>query len=125
MPGSGSGCGISVGHPARWEIDVDQTDYERRMADRFAAFDHDGDGIVTVADFEATALKILGEFGLPRESEKGTALLEGAHQFWKGLSELVDTDRDGKITQAECVDGASSRLLDNPDGFAEVVRPWA
>jgi Ca2+-binding EF-hand superfamily protein len=107
------------------EVDVSPSDYQNRMADRFAAFDRDGDGSVTAGDFEAMALKVLTEFGLPPNSGKGRALLEGAQQFWGRLCEVADTSRDGEIAQSEFVDAASSQLLDNPDGFTEMVRPWA
>ena len=107
------------------ETDVSQIDYQRRMADRFAAFDKDGDGSVTVGDFEAMASKILTEFRQAPGSEKGKALLEGAQQFWAGLSKVVDTSGEGRITESEFVEAAVSRLLNNPDGFTEIVRPWA
>jgi Ca2+-binding EF-hand superfamily protein len=106
-------------------VNVNKNDYQSRMADRFAAFDRDKDGSVTAADFEAMASKILAEFDERKESDKGKALLDGAQQFWRNLCKVVDASGDERITEQEFVEAAVNRLLNNPDGFTEIVRPWA
>ncbi|XVS62116.1 EF-hand domain-containing protein [Actinosynnema sp. CA-299493] len=102
-----------------------QDAYTTKMAARFATFDRDHDGRVTVDDFEAMARSVLLTFGLPPESAKGRELMAGARAFFTGLAEVADADDDGAITESEFVSAAQDRLRDNPGGFAVIVRPWA
>lgn len=104
---------------------MDQRPYERKMSARFRTFDHDRDGVITAADFEAMALSILTEFGVLLDSSKGVALLDGARHYWEGLSGRLDTDLDAQVTEEEFIEASKTELLGNPDGFTEIIRPWA
>ncbi|MET9427279.1 MULTISPECIES: EF-hand domain-containing protein [unclassified Streptomyces] len=98
--------------------------YQRRIADRFDAFDQDGNGYISREDFTTAASRLLEAFGTPFRSEKGQALAVGAEAFWQGLAGIADVDGDQRVTRAEFVHGAVKRLRDNPERFAEIARPF-
>ncbi|GAA2165332.1 hypothetical protein GCM10010403_41950 [Glycomyces rutgersensis] len=103
---------------------MSQNDYRAKMRTRFATFDIDGDGEVTAADFEAMARRVIEEFEVREGSPEASAILEGAHRFFVGLAEATDTDGSGSISEREFLEGAEQRLLDNPEGFDAIARPW-
>ncbi|MEU3985500.1 EF-hand domain-containing protein [Streptomyces sp. NPDC026672] len=100
------------------------TEYERRIAARFATFDQDGNGYIDREDFSGAAKALLAEFGTAARSDKGQALYAGAEAFWQGMAGIADRDGDQRITRDEFVGGAVKRLRDNPDRFAEIARPF-
>lgn len=100
------------------------TEYERRIAARFATFDQDGNGWIDREDFNAAAKALLAEFTVPARSDKGQALYAGAEAFWQGMAGIADRDGDQRITREEFVTGAVKRLRDNPARFAEIARPF-
>ncbi|MDO0927213.1 EF-hand domain-containing protein [Streptomyces sp. TG1A-8] len=100
------------------------TEYERRIAARFATFDQDGNGRIDRGDFNAAAKALLAEFAVPARSDRGQALYAGAEAFWQGMAGIADRDGDQRITREEFVTGAVKRLRDNPDRFAEIARPF-
>lgn len=100
------------------------TEYERRIAARFALFDQDGSGYIDRMDFSGAAKALLAEFGVAARSDRGQALYAGAEAFWQGMAGIADRDGDQRITREEFVTGAVKRLRDNPEGFAEIARPF-
>ncbi|MGW4561975.1 EF-hand domain-containing protein [Streptomyces sp. NPDC004561] len=100
------------------------TEYERRIAARFATFDQDGNGYIDREDFSAAAKALLAEFSVPARSAEGQALYAGAEAFWQGMAGIADRDGDQRITREEFVTGAVKRLRDNPGRFAEIARPF-
>ncbi|MFF1448506.1 EF-hand domain-containing protein [Streptomyces sp. NPDC058274] len=100
------------------------TEYERRIAARFATFDQDGNGYINREDFNAAAKAVLAEFGKAARSDQGQYLYSGAEAFWQGMAGIADRDGDQRITREEFVNGAVKRLRDNPDRFAEIARPF-
>ncbi|MER6357639.1 EF-hand domain-containing protein [Streptomyces sp. NPDC001634] len=100
------------------------TEYERRIAARFATFDQDGNGYIDREDFSAAAKAVLTEFGTAARSEQGQALYAGGEAFWQGMAGIADRDGDQRITREEFVGGAVKRLRDNPERFAEIARPF-
>ncbi|WP_133912057.1 EF-hand domain-containing protein [Streptomyces sp. NBC_00582] len=100
------------------------SEYERRIADRFATFDQDGNGYIDREDFGAAAKALLAEFGTAARSDRGQALYAGAEAFWQGMAGIADRDGDQRITRDEFVGGAVKRLHDNPGRFAEIARPF-
>jgi len=100
------------------------SEYERRIAARFAGFDQDGNGWIDREDFSAAAKAVLAEFGTTARSDKGQALYVGAEAFWQGMAGIADRDGDQRITREEFVSGAVKRLRDNPERFAEIARPF-
>ncbi|MEU0738307.1 EF-hand domain-containing protein [Streptomyces sp. NPDC006134] len=103
---------------------MDSSEYERRIADRFATFDQDGNGYIDREDFNGAAKALLQEFGMAARSDKGQALYGGAEAFWQGMAGMADRDGDQRITREEFVSGAVKRLRDNPDRFTEIARPF-
>ncbi|WP_200307212.1 EF-hand domain-containing protein [Streptomyces adelaidensis] len=100
------------------------SEYERRIAARFATFDQDGNGWIDREDFSAASKAVLSEFGTTARSDKGQALYMGAEAFWQGMAGMADRDGDQRITRDEFVNGAVKRLRDNPGRFAEIARPF-
>ncbi|MEU9189539.1 EF-hand domain-containing protein [Streptomyces sp. NPDC048484] len=100
------------------------TEYERKIAARFATFDQDGNGYIDREDFNAATKALLAEFGTTARCDKGQALYIGAEAFWQGMAGIADRDGDQRITREEFVNGAVKRLRDNPDRFAEIARPF-
>ncbi|MEG3627356.1 EF-hand domain-containing protein [Streptomyces poriticola] len=100
------------------------SEYERRIAARFATFDQDGNGYIDRQDFSGAAKALLAEFGITARSDRGQALYIGAEAFWQGMAGIADRDGDQRITREEFVTGAVKRLRDNPDRFAEIARPF-
>jgi Ca2+-binding EF-hand superfamily protein len=100
------------------------SEYERRIAARFATFDQDGNGYIDREDFSGAAKRLLAEFGTAARSDKGQALYGGAEAFWQGMAGIADRDGDQRIDREEFVYGAVKRLRDNPDRFAEIARPF-
>ncbi|WP_320781411.1 EF-hand domain-containing protein [Streptomyces sp. CRN 30] len=100
------------------------SEYERRIADRFATFDQDGNGCIDREDFSGAAQALLTEFDVAARSDRGQALYGGAEAFWQGMAGIADRDGDQRISRAEFVTGAVKRLRDNPDRFAEIARPF-
>ncbi|WP_217244888.1 EF-hand domain-containing protein [Streptomyces sp. AC602_WCS936] len=100
------------------------SEYERRIAARFATFDQDGNGYIDRADFNAAAKALLAEFDAAARSEKGQSLYGGAEALWQGMAGIADRDGDQRITREEFVTAAVKRLRDNPDRFAEIARPF-
>ncbi|MFK4145897.1 EF-hand domain-containing protein [Streptomyces sp. NPDC004065] len=100
------------------------SEYERRIATRFATFDQDGNGWIDREDFSVAAKALLAEFGVTARSDKGQALYGGAEAFWQGMAGIADRDGDQRITREEFVTGAVKRLRDNPERFAEIARPF-
>ncbi|GGM02732.1 calcium-binding protein [Streptomyces fumigatiscleroticus] len=100
------------------------SEYERRIAARFATFDQDGNGYIDREDFSGAAKALLAEFAVAARSDRGQALYGGAEAFWQGMAGMADRDGDQRITREEFVHGAVKRLRDNPDRFAEIARPF-
>ncbi|MDT0438093.1 MULTISPECIES: EF-hand domain-containing protein [Streptomyces] len=100
------------------------SEYERRIAARFATFDQDGNGTIDREDFSGAAKALLAEFGVTARSDRGQALYAGAEAFWQGMAGIADRDGDQRITREEFVTGAVKRLRDNPERFAEIARPF-
>ncbi|MFI1419599.1 EF-hand domain-containing protein [Streptomyces sp. NPDC020731] len=100
------------------------SEYERRIAARFAGFDQDGNGYIDREDFSGAAKALLAEFDTAARSDRGQALYVGAEAFWQGMAGIADRDGDQRITREEFVNGAVKRLRDNPDRFAEIARPF-
>ncbi|MBT3154753.1 EF-hand domain-containing protein [Streptomyces sp. CHD11] len=100
------------------------SDYERRIAARFAIFDQDGNGYIDREDFSGAAKALLAEFGTAARSDRGQALYIGAEAFWQGMAGIADRDGDQRITREEFVHGAVKRLRDSPERFAEIARPF-
>ncbi|CAL9468715.1 calcium-binding protein [Streptomyces sp. DH-12] len=100
------------------------SEYERRIAARFAGFDQDGNGYIDREDFNAAAKALLAAFDTAARSDRGQALYAGAEAFWQGMAGIADRDGDQRITREEFVNGALKRLRDNPERFAEIARPF-
>ncbi|MEV6943953.1 EF-hand domain-containing protein [Streptomyces sp. NPDC051172] len=100
------------------------SEYERRIAARFATFDQDGNGFIDREDFSSAAKALLAEFAVAARSDKGQALYGGAEAFWQGMAGIADRDGDQRIDREEFVNGAVKRLRDNPERFAEIARPF-
>lgn len=103
---------------------MDSTEYEGKIARRFAAFDQDGNGYIDREDFSGAAARLLAEFGVAARSDRGQALYSGAEAFWQGMAGIADVDGDQRVSKQEFITGAAKRLRDSPQRFAEIARPF-
>ncbi|WP_069816013.1 EF-hand domain-containing protein [Streptomyces sp. TP-A0874] len=103
---------------------MDSSEYERKIASRFASFDQDGNGYISRDDFNAAAVAVLREFGVADRSLKGQDLYEGAEAFWQGMAGMADHDGDQRITREEFVGGALERLRESPQSFRAIAEPF-
>ena len=69
----------------------------------FQQLDHDGDGVVTGADFKLTASSVINEFGLEPTSPKALLLQDGYAKAWALLRQDLDLNEDGSISPEEFV----------------------
>lgn len=67
----------------------------------FDRLDTNGDGVLAAEDYLASAEDTLQSYGMGPSSPKGRALIEANLALWQHQAELVDRDRDGKITREE------------------------
>lgn len=104
---------------------MDKDFYARKMQARFNSFDFDRDGVITQADFDTMAGRMLKGFGVTSESVEGRALQDGATHFWQSLAEAADYDRDGRVTPEEFVRGATESMFGAREGFSRAAQPWA
>ncbi|WP_052869584.1 EF-hand domain-containing protein [Streptomyces niger] len=82
--------------------DVPAKDFLNRKIDVcFKHGDQDGDGVMTVRDIYALAVRIVAELGEPLDSPKSQALLAAFEGFWQDVKQAMDIDRDGVITPLE------------------------
>ncbi|MEU8569081.1 EF-hand domain-containing protein [Streptomyces pathocidini] len=103
---------------------MDPSEYDAKIARRFASFDQDGNGYISREDFSAAAAAVLAEFGVTARSLKGQELYEGAEAFWQGMAAIADRDGDQHVSREEFVHNAVKRLRDNSLRFAEIARPF-
>jgi predicted esterase/Ca2+-binding EF-hand superfamily protein len=90
---------------------------------RFSLLDPTGDGYVTRDDYEAFALRLVQAFGQPPGSPAALAVREGYRRLWRALADRADTDRDGRISEAEFL--AWIGALSSDDGFDGEIAPLA
>jgi len=90
---------------------------------RFSLLDPTGDGVVTRDDYEVFALRLLQAFGQPPGSPAALAVREGYRGLWRALAERAETDRDGRITEAEFL--AWIAAVGEDDGFDAEIAPLA
>ena len=90
---------------------------------RFSLLDPTGDGYMTRDDYEAFALRLVQSFGQPPGSPAAVAVREGYRHLWRALSERAETDRDGRISEAEFL--AWIGAVSEGDGFDDEIVPLA
>ena len=90
---------------------------------RFSLLDPTGDGYMTRDDYEAFALRLVQAFGQPPGSLAAVAVREGYRRLWRGLADRAETDRDGRISEAEFL--AWIGAVGTDDGFDDEIAPLA
>jgi Ca2+-binding EF-hand superfamily protein len=85
--------------------------------------DPTGDGYVTRDDYEAFALRLVQAFGQPPGSPAAVAVREGYRRLWRALADRAETDRDGRISEAEFL--AWIAAVGGDDGFDDEIAPLA
>jgi Ca2+-binding EF-hand superfamily protein len=97
---------------------------ERRLARRFRAHDHDGNGFLQRNDFESAAVKMAEEFGHGPESPARQRLVEISLGLWEHLRKVADRDADGRISLAEYKTAFAAGLLETPESFDQGYVPY-
>lgn len=87
---------------------------ERNLGIGFdTVLDHDGDGVVTAADFERFGADFCDEIGVP-DGPTADALRAAFRSWWEQLSAVCDQDGDGRITRQEWV----TAYLSDPEAYS-------
>ncbi|MEW9516393.1 EF-hand domain-containing protein [Streptomyces tubercidicus] len=79
--------------------DAVRTEYERR----FALYDTDGDGYLTVQDFTDRARVLTDAVGEPADSAKARALGAGMRHTFEQLAALAQVEATGRLNQEQFV----------------------
>lgn len=104
---------------------IPMTDFlERRLARRFRAHDHDGNGFLQRRDFESSAVHMAEEFGHGPESPARQRLVEISLGLWEHLRKVADLDADGRISLAEYKAAFAAGLLETPESFNQGYVPY-
>lgn len=98
--------------------------HAQKMSMRFDMFDRDHDGYVSQGDVEQVARDILAEFGISPDWGKGRALLRVAGAYWRSMTEEAEAGPNGQLTRQEWIAASKRALLDDPEGFVRIIRPW-
>lgn len=72
-------------------------------------FDADGDGRLTLDDYEVCALRLVQAFGEPPGSPNAVAVRDGYRALWRAVAARADVDADGAVSPAEFRDWLGSR----------------
>lgn len=80
----------------------------------FDLYDADGDGVITVNDFQHLADQFVSQF---RDAEPGKiqAVRDQYTRLWEELAQEADTDKDGQVTRQEfasVLSGATAKSFD-------------
>ncbi len=102
-----------------------QSDFlERKLARRFQAHDHDGNGFLQRKDFELSAIRMAEEFGHGPESPARQRLVAISLGLWDHLRKVADRDADGRITLDEYKAAFASGMLETPESFHQSYVPY-
>lgn len=96
----------------------------RKLSKRFRTYDDDGDGFIEREDFAAASRRLGAEFGHGPESaawQRFDALCVG---LWEHLVEVTDSDRDGRIAEAEYKDAFGRGMLETEASFDAAYVPF-
>jgi predicted esterase len=86
-------------------------------------FDADGDGRLTLDDYEVFALRLVQAFGEPPGSPAAVAVRDGYRAVWRAVAARADVDADGAVSPAEFHDWLGSTRADA--AFEREIRPLA
>jgi hypothetical protein len=86
-------------------------------------FDADGDGRLTLDDYEVFALRLVQSFGEPPGSPAAAAVRDGYRALWRAVAARADVDEDGAVSPEEFRDWLGSTQVDA--GFEREIRPLA
>lgn len=102
-----------------------QSDFlERKLARRFQAHDHDGNGFLQRKDFELSAIRMAEEFGHGPESPARQRLVAISLGLWDHLSKVADLDADGRISLDEYKAAFARGMLETPETFHQSYVPY-
>lgn len=90
---------------------------ERKLARRFRAHDHDGNGFLQRQDFERSAVRMAEEFGHGPESPARKRLVEISLGLWEHLRKAADLDADGRVSLEEYEAAFAAGVIDTPESF--------
>lgn len=91
--------------------------------ERFGPFDANGDGRLTLDDYEVFALRLAQAYGEPPGSPAASAVRNGYRGLWRAVAARADVDADGAVSPAEFLGWLDSATTG--DGFEREIRPLA
>ncbi|HVK67858.1 MAG TPA: hypothetical protein VM694_25535 [Polyangium sp.] len=96
----------------------------RRLARRFRAHDHDGNGYLQRRDFEVSAVRMAEEFGHGPESPARQRLVELSLGLWEHMRKVADFDADERISLAEYKAAFAAGMLETAETFDQAYVPY-
>ena len=95
----------------------------RKLERRFALFDVSENGVLDKDDFELAAQRVARAFRrVP--GMRGYRGIRSSHlQQWQHLQAAMDADGDGNITKDEYIAAMTSKVIEDPTGYDQVIRP--
>lgn len=97
---------------------------ERKLARRFQAHDHDGNGFLQRQDFERSAVRMAEEFGHGPDSPARQRLVEISLGLWDHLKKVADFDADDRISLTEYKAAFAAGMLETPETFHQSYVPY-
>jgi len=92
----------------------------RKLTRRFNLGDLDQDGLLESADFNRYVHRAAVQQGWTEDSDEYQALHTHMMNWWNGLQEVADPNRDGRVSLPEWLT-FHERLLSTPDLFESVI----
>lgn len=96
---------------------------DRKIDVCFGHGDQNNDGVLEMADALALAARIVAYLHEPFDSPKATALFQAFGTFWETVSQVMDADKDSRITPLEWRTGL--KVFQESKRFDEGFRPLA
>lgn len=97
---------------------------DRKLARRFRTYDTDGDGFIEREDFERSGISMAAAFDLTEDDAKVVRLRSMLLGLWDHLTQVADTDANGRISLAEYKKAFANGLLEVPESFDEGYVPF-
>ncbi|GAA2608284.1 hypothetical protein GCM10010411_48140 [Actinomadura fulvescens] len=98
--------------------------YSSKIRKFFDLLDDNGDGVLTLEDFQDAASRVCTAFGFAAGGPE-EEMIHGAYvKLWEDIYAPMDADGDKRIDFDEMLQAHQTTILDPPDGY-EKVRPVA
>ena len=96
---------------------------DAKLNRRFDLLDSDGDGYLTVADYDLIVDRLLEVYRPAPDSPIAAEVRAKFMRLWVGLKNRADSDGDDKVSREEYVKAARAGMAERDGGYDRVMRP--